>query len=75
MEDIAHFFTKLTHNIEKIFPFSPVAVHKYRKNIYTTAKNTYAHTPQEECIDRPMKNYHGLRKHRRGCHAYFSFSS
>ncbi len=31
MENIAHFFTKLMHNIEKIFPLPPVVVHKDRK--------------------------------------------
>ena len=38
MENIAHFFTKLMHNIEKIFPFPPVVVHKDRKTSLPSEK-------------------------------------
>lgn len=75
MEDIDRFFTKLMHNIKKSSTFPLLLSMNTEKTSILPQKNTYAHAPQEECIDRPMKNYHGLRKHRRGCHAYFSFSS
>ena len=38
MEDIAHFFTKLMHNIEKVFPFPPVVVPKDRKTSLPSEK-------------------------------------
>lgn len=38
MENIAYFFTKLMHNIEKTFLFLPVVVHKDRKTSLPSEK-------------------------------------